>query len=214
MKPCLLLLAASAVFAGCASTEVPPEHEPYVRPGLIMLTADQAAQRGIELTPPPHPVPVPLPSTLSPVDTNAVIVPPGIKVYALNRAADPADPEVMHEQHLVYRRESTPQWRLDTPPTQQLLIGPSVVDGRQDIQPVLTKELTSFLLEQRRATETNQRAIETLLHAVDALDRQNQILAQRLPAPANAEPAADRGGMSSSEANPAGDVANYRQKAK
>jgi uncharacterized coiled-coil protein SlyX len=57
------------------------------------------------------------------------------------------------------------------PPTdQKILVGPRVTDGREDLQPVLSKELVSYLTEQRQATEANQKAIAALFQAIERLD--------------------------------------------
>ena len=85
----------------------------------------------------------------------------------------------MHEEHAVYRRETAPRWRLDAPANRKILVGPQVTDGRQEIQPLLSKELTTFLADERRATEANQKAISALFQAVDALTRQQQAVLRR-----------------------------------
>jgi hypothetical protein len=98
----------------------------------------------------------------------------------------------MHEEHVVYRRETAPQWRLDAPAQQKILVGPRVTDGRQELQPLLSKELTGYLADQRRATEANQKAITALFQSVDALNRQQAELIRheigRKPAPAEPVP--------------------------
>ena len=188
----LLICAASTlVVAGCTDSTISDErHAAYVKPGLIMLTADQAEHRGIAVRGPKSGA-TPAPADLEPLDAAAVIVPPDIKVYTLNRAVDPADPELMHEEHVVYRRETTPAWRLQAPAGQKILVGPRVTDGRQELQPLLDKELTGFLSDERRATEANQKAIAALFKAVDALNRQHEALARQLgrTAPDSSEPA-------------------------
>ncbi len=174
-----LLIGTAVALAGCATTSAPSlPHEPYVRPGLIMLTADQAAQRGINVGP-PRPQSPGKDQPIEPLDASAVEASAGIKVYTLNRTVDPFDQELLHEEHVVYRRESSPRWRLDVPADQKILVGPRVTDGREDLKPLLDKELTGFLTDQRRATEANQKAITALFQAVEALNRQNEMLAKR-----------------------------------
>lgn len=171
-----LSLTSALMFTGCmTSPESNTTREPFVKPGLVMLTADQAARRGINVSPPE----TPMPKELSALDTSSITVPEGVKVYTLNRSVDPADSELMHEEHLVYRRETAPHWRLNAPAEQKILIGPRVTDGRQDLQPLLNKELTTFLADQRRATEADQKAITALFQAVEALNRQQQTLIRR-----------------------------------
>jgi hypothetical protein len=172
--PSLLVVGSSlVVMAGCASPSSAGRREPYVKPGLILLTADQAERRGIELSVPAHQAAVPSGSP-QPLDSKCVIAPADVKVYTLNRAVDPADPNLMHEEHVVYRRETSPRWQLNGSVEQKILVGPKVTDGRQELTPLLDKELTTYLSDQRRATEANQQAIAALLKAVDALSRQQR----------------------------------------
>lgn len=180
------VLMALAV-AGCAGSSGPASARgPYVKPGLIMLTADQAAQRGIAVRAAPPAAGAPAPD-LQPLDASAVSVPADIKVYTLNRAADPSDRDILHEEHVIYRRETAPRWRLDAPVGQKILVGPRVTDGRGELQPLMNKELATYLADQRRATEANGKAIAALFQAVEALNRQQQALARR---DATASPAA------------------------
>jgi hypothetical protein len=172
--PTLFALGSSLiVLAGCASSSSVGQREPYVKPGLILLTADQAERRGIELSAPSNQEAVPL-GSLPALDARSVTVPANVKVYTLNRAVDPGDSNLMHEEHVVYRRETAPQWRLNAAVEQKILVGPKVTDGRQELTPLLDKELTTYLSDQRRATEANQQAIAALLKAVDALSRQQR----------------------------------------
>jgi hypothetical protein len=193
--PSILVLSSSlAVLAGCASSASVGRREPYVKPGLILLTADQAERRGIELSAPSMPSALPA-GSLQPLDAKAVITPADVKVYTLNRAVDPADANLMHEEHVVYRRETSPQWRLNAAVEQKILVGPRVTDGRQQLTPLLDKELTTYLSDQRRATEANQQAIAALLKAVDALSRQQRAAVEHelqkssLPAGSSVQPA-------------------------
>lgn len=163
--PLFLLLLG---FAGCAAPTPVLTREPYVKPGLIMLTADQAEQRGLAVTGPDQAATA-TPPPPNPRTTTAVLHDSSIRVYTFNRAVDPADREMMHEAHVVYRRETGPRWRLDAAADQQILVGPQITESRTDLQPVLDRELTAFLADQRRATEANQKAIQALFEAVQTL---------------------------------------------
>lgn len=166
----LLPVFAALLLASCTTPPASIEHhELYVKPAMVMLTADQAAARGLKVESAPAADPT-FPADLQPTDTRSVIAPPGVKVYTLSRATDPADRDILHEQHVIYRRETTPAWRLQAPTDQKILIGPRVTDGRDDLQPVLSKELVSFIAEERRATEANQKAIAALFQAVERLN--------------------------------------------
>ncbi len=198
LSPTAPLVIVALAVSGClSSSESGMARGPYVKPNLVMLTADQAAQRGIKIEA-AVPAKPPMPKGISVLDSSAVVAPADVKVYVINRAADQADPDLMHEEHVVYRRESSPRWRLEAPVEQKILIGPRITDGRQDLQPLLSKELSTFLTDQRRATEANQQAITALFQAVDAVTRQQETLIRRerstgKPAsqPAETAPAAD-----------------------
>jgi len=182
MKTTEVLLGASlSLLAGCANAPTTPEHGGlYVKPALIMLTADEAEARGLgtaSTTASPAPI---APPGAEATQTTAVLVPPAVKAYTVNRSVDAADPNLLHEEHVVYRRETTPTWRLQAPASQKILVGPRMTDGREELQPILSKELTVFLIEQRQAAEVNQKAIAALFRAVDGL---SQAVAAR---PANA----------------------------
>lgn len=181
MRTFLVLASALSLAAagGCATGgRTPASREPYVKPGLILLTADQAERRGIDVHSRTSRGDAALPS-LDPLDANTVVAPEGVKVYALNRAVDPADRELMHEAHVVYRRETSPQWRLSVPSGQRIQVGPQVLDGRQELQPIMSQELTAFLVEQRKATSENQKAITALFKAVESLSEAQRALAEK-----------------------------------
>lgn len=175
MNPSAIALVTSLALglSGCAATLTGPAAEPCVKPGLILLTADEAQRCGVHIRDARRPEATMLPSR-GPRDATAVIRPDAIKAYPLARSVDPFDPELMHEAHVVYRRETSPRWRLDVPASQQIMVGPRVTDGREEIQPLLDKELMSFLADERRARAENQKAITALFQAVDALSRQQQ----------------------------------------
>jgi hypothetical protein len=174
-----LIFSTAVLLAGCVSSpETGSQHQTYVKPELVMLTADQAARRGIEITHAPRTDRV-VPQEWDALDAGSVVVPGDVKVYSLNRAADPFDPDLLHEEHVVYRRESGPRWQLDAPTTQKILVGPRVTDGRQELQPLHDQELASYLADQRRASEANQKAISALFQAVEALSRQQQAIVRQ-----------------------------------
>lgn len=176
---------AALAAAGCSSSpSAAAAREPYVKPGLIMVTADQARRLGVEVEGASRAPEPPMPAELSRLDSAAIVAPPDVKVYSLNRSVDPADRELMHEAHVVYRRETSPRWRLDAPADQKILVGPRVTDGRQELQPMLNNEVTAFLAEQRRVAEANQKAIASLFEAVEALNRQQQSILRRELTPA------------------------------
>jgi hypothetical protein len=195
MRYLLLIFSVVGLLAGCRTASTASGRPgPYVKPGLIMLTADQADARGINLTSAKEPEGPPLPKDLQPLDSSAVLIPGGIKVYTVNRYPDVGDRDILHEEHVIYRKEAAPRWRLDAPQGQKIMVGPRLTDGRQEIQPVLTKELDMYLAEQRRLTDTNQQAITALAQAVEALGRQQQkLIKASATASAKAEEAKETG---------------------
>ncbi|MDE3188072.1 MAG: hypothetical protein KGM96_11200, partial [Acidobacteriota bacterium] len=95
------------------------------------------------------------------------------------RSIDPADPEVLHEEHVVYRAETTPDWRMQASGSDKILVGPRVTDSRKDSGSLLDKELTAYLNRQRKAIEADHETIGKLALAVDALARQQKELIQK-----------------------------------
>jgi hypothetical protein len=79
---------------------------------LILVTPDQALKHGIAWGASAAAVPGP---AREPGDHAGVLVAPEIKAYTVARYVDPADPDLLHEAHVVYRRESSGGWRLDAP---------------------------------------------------------------------------------------------------
>ncbi|PTX91343.1 hypothetical protein [Opitutus sp. ER46] len=176
--------------AGCASSPASPAARgPDVKPGLIILTAQQAEQRGLRVIGPADAASAGPPA----VGAAAVATPASLKAYTINRAVDAGDPDLMHEEHVVYRRETAPQWRLDVGADQKILVGPRLTDGRQDLQPLLSKELVGYLNDQRRAVEANDKAIATLIEAVESLTRSQQALIRERQAAEEDEDAEELG---------------------
>lgn len=144
------------IWAGCASSTPPYQQAngPYVKPGLIMVPADQAhlygiggKQDGQADTPPP--------ANLSAVDSRGVVQDTPPTAIQFNRYTDPANKNMMHEGHIVYRKDPA-SWRLRAAPPQQVLVGPQISDSRGEMQPIASQELESYLREQRVALVQNQ----------------------------------------------------------
>lgn len=171
VAPRLAVLALlSFLLASCASTErsASGKWTPEIKPGLIMVTPDQAALHGIALKTPPTPPP----KNAKGLDSSAVLTGPEVHAYTVGRYADPADSDLMHEAHVVYRKESAPAWRLDVAPGKQILVGPTLTDRNPAAGPLQDKELTQFLTEMARANRENRQAIELLYKAVETLSKQ------------------------------------------
>lgn len=96
----LLLLASAG--AGCSHPE-PYLRRHQVEPGLVLIPMDQVdrwrtvRQEG------------------QPVAASAVEYPGVVLAYPMARRVDPREPDILHEAHTIYRRESLPQWRIESP---------------------------------------------------------------------------------------------------
>jgi hypothetical protein len=138
-----------------------------------MIPGDQAHFYGIPLKAQNE---TPTPQNLSATDTASVLiqVPPTAVQY--NRYPDAGDPNIMHEAHIVYRRDA-PRWNLRPSATQQILVGPQITDGRGEVQPIASQELESYLREQRVAAQRQQQFLGQVGQAVGQLANQQQRLA-------------------------------------
>jgi len=168
MKNTISILLAAGLLAGCSPPQPARNAGPYVKPALIMVTPDQAVKYGLREQPPPAQAQ----SEVLPVETNAVLQQSNVKVYTFNRVVDAADPDLMHETHVVYRRETGPRWQLQASTSQQILVGPRVTDSCRDISPVKDSELNAYLAEQRDRQREDRQAIEVLFKGLDTLTKQ------------------------------------------
>jgi hypothetical protein len=169
MNKFLYLLAAAGLLAGCANSNPSARSGgPYVKPGLIMVTPDQAAKYGLA----EHPVEATPPAGVPPLDTLAVLAAPGVRVYTFGRIQDAADKDLLHETHVAYRRETAPRWQMQAPVDQQILVGPRITDSRQDLAPIKDREVEAYLTEQHTRQQEDRKAIELLFKGLDTLTRQ------------------------------------------
>jgi hypothetical protein len=170
-----------------------------------MIPADQARLYLDDPIEPRRPV---NPSGQSALDLRNVQTDATVTAVQFNRYADPARPdELMHEAHLVYRRDSAPHWKLHAPVTgEQILIGPQLTDGRGEIKPLVAPELDAYLREQtsdqRQAQAVLAKVVETLRQLSD---QQQRFAAQLARAGLNsAGPVAESPVDSAKPANPTG----------
>lgn len=100
--------------------------------------------------------------------------PEKIKAYAVNRYKDPNDPRIMHERHVIYRKEESADWRMASNADQQILIGPTMTDSALDNKPaLLEKELA---LEVQRHREMNLEQVKNAMETQLELARIKQLL--------------------------------------
>ena len=139
---------------------------PQVKADLMVMPADQAHY----YTPPARLDPDPTTTEAAPANTTASVLTPGeVEAHPVARYVDPADKNLMHERHVVYRRAPA-KWKLQAQPSQQIIVGPTL-SSTQDRTPIQTQEADSFLREQRAINLNNQRALEALLGATQSLQQ-------------------------------------------
>lgn len=167
---CILALAAVAVLAAaCVAPDKTPHTDlPKVKPSLILK--------------PPSVPPEGAATTL-----DAVLEAPSVVAYTVGRTIDPSDPGLMHEAHIVYRREADAAWRLQAGGQPQTALSPAGQGKAAPAsEPVRLQEIDGVLGELRRASEENRRAIALLFQAVENLAR---VRAAAAAAPSQAESA-------------------------
>ena len=134
-----------------------------------------------------------VPGTTLPADSvESVRYAENIKSYSLGRYVDPADPLIMHEEHPIYRVETTAKWNLH-PPTSPVLVssGPitrirdtakTTVLQRDELAAELNrqKEITTAVIQNSQAMthklgEMASAVQQTKQMAADAVQLQKQI---------------------------------------
>lgn len=118
--------------------------------------------------PPPAPAVAPVSGTdLDPANAEKVRVSESLKAYPVGRYVDPADPDLMHEAHVVYRREAGANWNLNPNAPTVVPLGPvlAVADPAKTSGP-LPAELEAKMAEQNQL--------------VSSLIEQNEALAKEL----------------------------------
>lgn len=184
MNTSVLLLPALALVAGC---QAPPPRSaggtPLIRRELVMVPIDQARYycggaggRGAASEV------APAPPGVASTDVSSVLTNSEVSAVQWNRYADPGRPdELMHEAHVVYRREGRPRWRLQSPAAgQQILIGPQLTDGRGEMKPLAVQELDDFMRDGRTNLRRQQEVMARLTDGMKRLGDQQQELAERL----------------------------------
>jgi hypothetical protein len=99
------------------------------------------------------------PPTHIPLESEANVRIPGVtKAYPVARYVDPSNPRIMHERHVIYRREEDDSWRLASNARQQILIGNLMSDSRQERRAApYAQELPNLLRKnQQEARALNQ----------------------------------------------------------
>lgn len=125
--------------------------------------------------PPPAPAVVPVAGTdLDQTNVEKVRVGETLKSYPVGRYLDPADPNVMHEAHVVYRKEAGASWNLNPNAPTVVPLGPvlAVADPARTPNP-LPAELEQKIAQQNQL-------VATLIEQNDALAKELSRLGNEL----------------------------------
>lgn len=160
-----LLFVSSLVLAGCQSPRVAkiPLSSTTPAPSPIAITAPVLDTAGIE----------------------SVRLGETLKAYLVGRYIDPADLDVMHEAHTIYRREAGANWNLAPNAPTVVPLGPvlAVADPVRTPNP-LPAELEQKITEQNRLMAALVAQNETLAAELAKLGRDLvEIRAKSTPAP-------------------------------
>ncbi|RRJ96399.1 hypothetical protein Ga0100231_021200 [Opitutaceae bacterium TAV4] len=117
---------------------------------VLMLGAGCATNKKPSVAEAPPPVPVAGPD-LDQSNVEKVRTGETLKAYPIGRYVDPNDPNVMHESHVVYRKESGANWNLVPNAPTVVPLGPvlAVSDGATQPNP-LPAELEQKVAEQNQ----------------------------------------------------------------
>lgn len=112
------------------------------------------------------------PPTHIPLQSEANVEVPGtIKAYPVARYIDPSNPRIMHERHVIYRREEDEHWRLAANARRQILIGNTLSDSRQE------RHAAPYAQELPNLLRRNQQEARDLNRALEAQARQGEAVA-------------------------------------
>lgn len=132
----------------------------WVIPAVVVLCGGCAtAEKQITaMASPPSPVAPAAPIAGTQLDQNrteSVRHTESLKAYPVNRYVDPNDPNVMHEGHVVYRRESGGGWNLNPNAPTVVPLGPALAVADPARQPnPLPAELEQKIAEQNQLVAT------------------------------------------------------------
>ena len=172
MKPISQLLACLVMmqFAGCESVE------------------KTAAGAPPPVSPPP-PTAAPVAGTdLDQANVEKVRASETLKSYPVGRYVDPKDPDVMHEAHVVYRKEAGASWNLNPNAPTVVPLGPvlAVADPAKIPNP-LPAELEQKIAEQNQL-------MASLIEQNEALAKELARINKELADRREKEPAANKEG--------------------
>jgi len=143
----------------------------------ILGAGCEAFPKKVTSGPPPPSAPTVAPvsgTDLDQANTEKVRVSESLKAYPVGRYIDPKDPDLMHEAHVVYRREAGSSWNLNPNAPTVVPLGPMLAVA----DPAKTPNPLPVELEQKMA-EQNQ-LVASLIEQNDALTKELTKLGQQL----------------------------------
>lgn len=126
---------------------------------IAVCSGCSTVEKNIAAAPPPVPrAPVVAPVAGTQLDQNnpeKVRYGDALKAYPINRYVDPNNPNVMHEGHVVYRRETVGGWNLNPNAPTVVPLGPALAVADAATQPnPLPAELEQKIAEQNQLMAT------------------------------------------------------------
>ena len=127
-----------------------------------------------------------------PLESNAAVArAPDYKAYPVSRYVDPANKDVMHERHVIYRRERPESWRLRPDPDKKILLGPTVglrnpialnrpVSQELNAELSRQKNVTRELLKLREHAEKGDARARQLLMTAGKMERQSDEMLEQI----------------------------------
>lgn len=175
----LLPALAACALAGCHSMpRTGAQTGLAVKPALVMIPLEQVPYYRETL----HGGDSMRPAGSDAITSASVQAEPGVSAVLFNRYPDPARPdELMHEAHIVYRREGGLRWRLRSPSKdEQILVGPQLTDGRGEIRSLASQELEAYVHQQRENLRQQQSMMSSVAESIRQLAQQQQALAEEV----------------------------------
>ena len=149
----------------------------------------KTAAATLPLPPPPAPKIAPVAGTdLDQSNAEKVRVGETLKSYPVNRYIDPSDPNVMHEAHVVYRKEAGASWNLNPNAPTVVPLGPvlAIADPAKTPSP-LPAELESKMAEQNQLVASLIEQNEALTKQLAQLNQDVAALRQKQTTPKEGE---------------------------
>ena len=105
-----------------------------------------------------------------------------LKAYPIGRFVDPNDPNVMHESHVVYRKETGTSWNLSPNASTVVPLGPVLAVADPSVQATpLPAELEQKVAEQNQLMATLIEQNEALVTELGKLNKDIADLRRRAP---------------------------------